>query len=1284
MKHRSIIFAALALMWAVPTATAQQYRIMHDDWQSLQINFSVDHLDVGKTVAFGSQWSTLNVDGYMPSAAVGAPNLPTFSQLIEVPLCNDMEVTVTGAVYDTLEALETPLLPVQPARVKSDTTRPVLALDRGVYSTDAYYGTEMAVVEAVGIARDRRLARLQFSPVSYNPVTGRVVVCRSATVTVRYRGVDAAATKDMYDRYHTPAFQSGSMVINSSYPKSSTNAPVRMLIVAHSSFQNQLDTFVQWKRRKGIVTDVVYTGTTGVGTTTTSIAAYIKSQYTNATTANPAPAYILLVGDVEQIPAFEGTAQNTHATDLYYATWTTGDIIPDCLYGRFSAQTVAQLRPQIDKTLMYEQYTFADPSFLDRAVMVAGVDGGSSGDYGYTHADPAMDYAIINYINGEHGWSQVMYFKNNTSIVPTGSNVTVGSSASSNSATVRNYYNQGAGWINYSAHGGSTGWGTPSFDNNHVNSMSNTQKFGIMIGNCCLTNKFDESTCFGEALLRRDNYCGAVGYIGGSQVTYWGEDFYWAVGVRSSISATMSMTYNSSNRGAYDCICHTHNESYSQWAVTAGELMYKGNMAVQSSTSGLKNYYWEIYHLMGDPSVMPYLTQASEASVTVVPMIMYGSTTLSVTTEPYAYVALTDTLNHTLKASGYANAQGNVTLSLPANLNVGGYELAVSAQQRKVAFRSISVANPTGVYVMVTSLAPQGSLDAGSSRPLTVAVNNAGTLPASDVKVRFLPQTSDIVITPDSLMIGSIAAGSTTTLSTLTATVNPLAVDGTVVPVKAIASWEGCTEQVEVSMPFVVNAPALVLNIEGDLSAVPGGSTTVTAKITNNGHAALPSGNLLLEAPTQMLSVTPANNAAFSIPVGSTVERTYTIGTSAQLPQGYEMPLHLYLSGTLPLIDEELPFFLGTNSKETFEQNEFHLSGWIQGQYPEYHWMIVNNEAYEGSYSARSYDYLTHEHTAIMTITCNVEAPDSMSFYYKVSSEHNYDKFHFYIDDDEKIVNSGEVDWTRAAYALSAGTHTFKFTYSKDYSVSNGSDCAWVDNILLPNNAHAIYFDTAAVCAGELLVVNNDTINTATAGSGVVQSIGADNSLTMLEYTVYPAVAIYDTVDACDHYTYNGIDYNYSTTIHNSIVTEEGCDSVLNLRLNIHYSTSGTIIDTVEADSYTWGDSVYTESGIYQQVFTSIYGCDSTMILLLTLVDTTGVGIEDAYGAEISVYPTPTTGMVHLSAMVDEVAVYDLSGRCIIKDSGVNAIDLGRLPRGTYMVEIALQGRRATCRVVKM
>ena len=94
---------------------------------------------------------------------------------------------------------------------------------------------------------------------------------------------------------------------------------------------------------------------------------------------------------------------------------------------------------------------------------------------------------------------------------------------------------EGVGFANYTAHCGSSGWADPSFTNSDVSGLQNNNEFGLMIGNCCLSNQFDVNVCFGEKLLRANNK-GAVGYIGGSNNTYWNEDYWWAVG-NGSISA---------------------------------------------------------------------------------------------------------------------------------------------------------------------------------------------------------------------------------------------------------------------------------------------------------------------------------------------------------------------------------------------------------------------------------------------------------------------------------------------------------------------------------------------------------------------------------------------------------------------------------------------------------------------------------------------------------------------------------------------------------------------------
>ena len=1279
---------AASLMANMGRAQKEDVRIVRDNWQQLQVVFTPGILTVGEVTLGGETFSTLAIDGYQaPSENYGHPSLPTFSQLIEVPLCEGFDVEVTDAVYDTLPALKHRVVPVQLPRRKSDTSAFKLFILNEAYSWNAFLGQREALVEAVGIARDRNLARLQFSPVSYNPVSGQLVVCRQATVTVRYRNADETATMAMFNLHHSPAFNSGAGVLNGLYPKAvRTTAPVRYLIVANSMFRGHLDTFVQWKQRKGYLTDIVYTDNPAVGTTTTSIQNYIKSQYTNATTANPAPTYVLLVGDVAQLPTFEAqvtSPSDDHVTDLYYMTWTNGDHLPDCHYGRFSAQTVAQLTPQVQKTLMYEQYTFADPSFLDRAVMVAGVDGGSEGDFGYTHADPALDYAITNYVNGAHGFSDVRYFKNNTSIVPANvTNVTVASSASSMSATVRGYYNQGAGFINYTAHGSSTSWGTPNFTTTHVASMTNYQKFGLMIGNCCLTNKFEESTCFGESLLRKNEYCGAVGYIGGSNSTYWGQDFYWAVGIRSSIGPSMSMAYNASNLGVYDRVFHTHNEAYSAWAITQGAIMMQGNMAVEASSSGtsMKHYYWEIYHLMGDPSVMPYMTQANEAAVSVSSNITYGTATLPVSTVPYAYVALTDTVTGTLIAAAYANASGSATLQLPSDLSVSTYLLAVSAQQYRTAFRHITVIHPQGPFPMVTDIT-SAPLNAGDTVMLTLHVENPGNETAHNISIQLSCANPMLTFSTATLSLDSLAAGASVDLTgAVIAYINGDAADNTYADVAASTSWAGSSLTATNTIRTWLYAPVINFAFNPvNPSLQPGNTLVVTATLSNSGHAATHVSPLSFTSSTSLLTATlPAMNP-FSLAAGSDTTVTVTLHADAQLPQNIFVPVSYSLDGH----GDDLLVFVGQSFLETFEGGQTNLAGWNPpAAYP---WAVSTESPYAGSYCLRSAQYMGHSQSSNMSINLSVTTSDSVSFYYRVSSESNYDKFIFLIDSVEQFNASGDGDWIRASYALSAGNHILTFRYSKDYSVSSGSDCAWIDDVTLPHSAHNVTFVHYEACVGEPLTIGGQTIATDEPGSGAVSQTAANGNVTLYEYEIHPSYHVSTDIAACDSYLWNGVEYTSSATFGDSLQTVFGCDSTVLIHLTVGHTTSDTVTSSTQATSLSWNGVTYTESGTYQQVLTNAQGCDSILVLVLTIGDNGGgtQGIDDLEARGLSLYPNPTVGMLNLGIEVTEVSVYDMTGREVMRRADTDSVDLTTLPQGVYMLRLTLPAATTTRRVVK-
>jgi len=148
---------------------------------------------------------------------------------------------------------------------------------------------------------------------------------------------------------------------------------------------------------------------------------------------------------------------------------------------------------------------------------------------------------------------------------------------------------------------------------------------------------------------------------------------------------------------------------------------------------------------------------------------------------------------------------------------------------------------------------------------------------------------------------------------------------------------------------------------------------------------------------------------------------------------------------------EEYINWIPTRHKETppplgFETGDFSSFNWsFSGDTK---WTITSAEKYSGNYSAQAGSIDDDEYTTLeITLDC---VSGDISFYRKVSSESGYDYLKFYIDDTEKGEWSGEQEWEQVSFPVEAGTRTFTWTYSKDGSASEGSDTAWIDDIVFP------------------------------------------------------------------------------------------------------------------------------------------------------------------------------------------------------------------------------------------
>lgn len=81
-------------------------------------------------------------------------------------------------------------------------------------------------------------------------------------------------------------------------------------------------------------------------------------------------------------------------------------------------------------------------------------------------------------------------------------------------------------------------------------------------------------------------------------------------------------------------------------------------------------------------------------------------------------------------------------------------------------------------------------------------------------------------------------------------------------------------------------------------------------------------------------------------------------------------------------------------------------------------------------------------------IETTVEGPGTLSFWWRVSSEENYDFLEFWVNGSQHSRISGESAWQQTVLELEAGWHTLRWRYMKDGSVHHGSDAGWVKSVI--------------------------------------------------------------------------------------------------------------------------------------------------------------------------------------------------------------------------------------------
>ncbi len=132
---------------------------------------------------------------------------------------------------------------------------------------------------------------------------------------------------------------------------------------------------------------------------------------------------------------------------------------------------------------------------------------------------------------------------------------------------------------------------------------------------------------------------------------------------------------------------------------------------------------------------------------------------------------------------------------------------------------------------------------------------------------------------------------------------------------------------------------------------------------------------------------------------------------------------------------------------EGFESGNFSTYEWqLSGNAD---WFVTNSNPYQGTYCAQSGD-IENSQTSVLEVTREITDNGTISFYWKVDSESNWDYLKFYLDGTLIDEISGSVGWTQITTNVSSGSRNFKWEYYKDGSVTTGLDTGWIDNIVFP------------------------------------------------------------------------------------------------------------------------------------------------------------------------------------------------------------------------------------------
>jgi len=1210
--------------------------------RSLLINYTLSEINIDNITNNNGTFYRVTAPGHSLTAEPGKPELPVLNRLINIPEGSAIRIRITDVKSSRINPSDNNikglLFPAQHGETKQkESQKTGFVIDKDLYSRRGILKSDTVRIESLGKIRSKELSNLVITPVRYDPGSNFIEVITSMKIEISFSGdiVNNSKSSSYESALFNETLDKG--ILNyypADFMTGYSDQPVEMIILTDTAFRKNLEPFYKWKRQKGFKLSILYAGAGMAGSNYTELKKSISDIYSSSLSAGHAPEYLLIIGDVTRIPYY-GSDGSGNVTDMYYGEFDgNGDYLPDMYIGRIPAPDTSSVKSAVEKLIEYEKFQFADTNkFYSRALALSGKDASKA-----LYMNGQIKYLITNYLKPANKIDEYHFY------YPDGF---------TKKDSVIKLISKGLSFINYTGHGSLAGWLHIDIKSLDVKNFNNKSMYPFVVSNACRTAQYNDTASFGNKMVLASGE-GAIGFIGCSNDSYWDEDFAWAVG---SGIPNSDPKYEQTGLGAFDRLFHTHSELPSDWYITAGQVNFAGNMAVSSTSTLKKKYYWETYTVLGDPSIIPIIGTPQPFSFTLPDTLPNGIRSLSLTIDPFAYAAVSHF--DVLWDASFTSPSGSVVLELPG-LSDDSCMVVITGQNRIPYIKTIYFSNINREYINLSGSGisdasgnNNGKADYSESVYLKLKISNLGLTSAANLTATISSTSPWVTINDNSALIGILPGKSEVMVDNdIQLTIDDYIPDQGIITID-LTLKDTRTEK-KYKIDITVHAPQLeIINCIIDDSelgnnnfiADPGENFNLIFQIKNEGTSNA-SGQLLIDDQGSELEIIDSDIKSGILQFGEISNITVPAKLSGSATYGDYISLLSTLDCAPYIVDKNFEFRVG-RVRESFESAGFKVFPWIN--FSEKPWTISGSNYTDGSLSARS-GIISHNATTSLIMRTYFPEPDTMKFYYKVSSEPNYDYLQFKLNDKELMRYSGETVWDRIEIPVPAGFNLMEWIYKKDNSVSAGADGAWIDLIDFSGSTHVNYIQRDIEVARIVTPVQKEVYGKELVSVKVL-NLGSD--------TLYGFSLAYSLNDRLP------VIQDFETTL-------------------LPYDDSVTVTFEKRAD--------LDLSGIYNIM---VYGYDNGDDYMLN--DTLMIQVQNTEIEEsMTIFPNPFTDQLNIIMNADEnrsvrMSMTNLSGRKVYSadhelTEGENQISINtmHLSPSLYILNIAGSGFSQSYSVIKM